>query len=391
MKERPPPALFRLPRAIFALGAASFFTDLSAEMIFPLLPVFLAATLGAGAAQLGLIEGVAETTAGILKVASGYWTDRTAKRKPLIVFGYTLSGAARPLIGLATAWPIVLALRFLDRVGKGLRTSPRDAFIADTVPPEHRGRAYGVHRAMDHAGAVVGPLVAAALLGAGVEMRTVFLLAGIPASIVILVLLIFVKEPARAELPPVQTAKERVPLATLPQNYRRLLFALFVFTLGCSTDAFLLMRLADCGVPPQWVAVLWSMHHVVKSAIAGFCGKLADHYRPGSLLVVAWLLYAAVYLAFGFVDNREALAAIFLVYGVFFGLSEPAERAWVAELAPAKVRGSAFGFYHGAVALASFPASAIVGLLWTKLGAPFAFGVGAFFAVIGCFLLRRVR
>ncbi len=368
----------RLPGTVIALGTVSFLTDLSSEMIYPLLPLFLASVLGAGAVALGAIEGVAESTAAVLKIVSGIWTDRTGKRKRFIVAGYSLAGAARPLIGLATAWGMVLALRFLDRVGKGLRTSPRDALLADVTPPSRRGEAFGFHRAMDHGGAVVGPLVAAALLHwADVPLRQVFLLAAIPAVIVVVILVGAVHEPKRA--PESSAAGGR--FADLGRDFRVLLVAVFVFTLGNSTDAFLLLRLSEAGVGAHWIALLWSAHHVVKMFCTYLGGRFSDRLGRRHLVVCGWLLYAATYVAFALASSPAALVVVFLVYGIYFGLTEPVERAWVADLVPARVRGTAFGFYNGAVGLAALPASLLFGVLWQMFGPALAFLVGAALAV----------
>jgi MFS family permease len=378
-----------LPTAVLALGVVSFFTDVSSEMIYPLLPLFLASVLGAGPAALGVIEGVAESTAALLKVVSGRWSDRARRRKPLIVAGYGLAGAARPLIGLAGSWPAVLALRFADRIGKGLRTSPRDALIADVTPLERRGEAFGVQRAFDHAGAVVGPLVAAALLGwAGLSLRAVFLLAAIPAAVVIVVLLLAVHEPPRpapAVAPGGSAGRE-----PFGGRFGLLLGAVVVFTLGNSTDAFLLLRLADAGVTPARVALLWSAFHVVKAAATWLGGRLSDRLGRRPMVTAGWLLYVAVYLAFATVSRPITLVAVFLAYGLYFGLTEPVERAWVVDLAPASRRGAALGLYHGAVGLAALPASVLFGLLWQRFGAPAAFFVGAGAALVATLLLLGV-
>ncbi len=382
----------RIPRTVIALGVVSLLTDLSSEMIYPLLPILLASVLGAGAMALGLIEGVAESTAALLKMASGIWTDRTRRRKPLIVAGYTLSGMMRPLIGLATAWPAVLALRFADRMGKGLRTSPRDALIADVTDPSTRGTAYGFHRSMDHAGAVLGPLVAAALLNyAGLPLRQVFLLSAIPAVAVLAVVLFGVKEPpvSRAEAP--ATPKVLAPWSALGPEYRRLLLAVLVFTLGNSTDAFLLLRLNQTGVSTAGIALLWSAHHVVKMIANYFGGQLSDRVGPRAMILAGWLFYAAIYLTFGWLTSAPALIAVFLAYGIYFGLTEPAERAWVASLVPPQLRGTAFGWYHCAIGLAALPASVAFGLLWQHWGAAVAFTAGAVLATIAATLLPRAR
>ena len=366
----------------------SLLTDLSSEMIYPLLPIFLGSVLGAGAMALGVIEGVAESTAALLKVFSGIWTDRTNRRKPLVLAGYSLSGMMRPLIGLASAWPAVLALRFADRIGKGLRTSPRDALIADVTAVEARGAAYGFHRAMDHAGAVLGPLVAAALLkGAGVPLRTVFLLAAIPAVAVVLVLIFAVKETPAAPVNASKGPRSLASWSSLGPEYRRLLVAALVFTLGNSTDAFLLLRLNQVGIAAAWIAVLWSAHHVVKMVTSYYGGPLSDRVGPRSMIVGGWLFYAGIYLTFGWLHSAPWLIGVFLAYGVYFGLVEPAERAWVAALVPPQLRGTAFGWYHCAIGLGALPASVGFGLIWQRWGAPAAFTVGAVLAFIAALLL----
>jgi len=380
-----------LPSTVIVLGLVSFFTDLSSEMIYPLLPVFLASVLGAGAVSLGIIEGAAETTAATLKVLSGIWSDRVGKRKPLVVAGYTLAGVARPLIGLAQAWPFVLVMRLADRVGKGIRTTPRDALIADVTDPALRGRAYGLHRAMDHAGAVVGPLVAAALLTiGGVTLRHVFLLAAVPAAVVVVLVTAGVKEP------PTQP-KMHAPMgfrrdwSALGPQFKRFLFVLVVFTLGNSTDAFILLRMADRGIAPEFIALLWSLHHVVKMAANYIGGRLSDRKGRRPMVIAGWALYAAVYLAFGLLQSRTSLVVAFLVYGLYFGLTEPTEKAWVADLVAERLRGTAFGLYNGSIGLAALPASVLFGLLWHRFGVTVAFSTGAALAIVAAILLCFVR
>ena len=382
-------ATARLSSTVLVLGVASFLTDLSSEMIFPLLPIFLTTVLAAGPRALGVIEGFAESTASLLKVVSGVWTDRTRRRKPLVVLGYSLAGVARPLIAFAAAWPTVLALRIGDRIGKGIRTSPRDALIADVTPGDLRGRAYGLHRAFDHAGAVAGPLVAAALLHwGGLSIRQVFLLAAVPAALVILVLTLGVREPAAA--PAASDASSGTEPGRLGLPYRRLLLAIVVFTLGNSTDAFLLLRLGEVGLAPPLVAAVWSALHVVKSGTTYLGGRLSDRLGRRPMVIAGWLVYAAVYLAFAVVAAPVALVATFMVYGVHFGLTEPVEKAWVAELAPASLRGRAFGWYHGAIGFAALPASLLFGLLWQAFGSAAAFITGAALALVASGLLLRV-
>ena len=378
----------KLPAVVWALGLASFLTDLSSEMIYPLLPVFLAGTLGAGAVALGIIEGVAETTASVLKIVSGHWADRVTRRKPIVLAGYTLSSLARPLIGLAGVWPVVMALRFTDRVGKGVRTSPRDALIADAVPAERRGEAFGIQRSLDHAGAVCGPLVAAGLMTfLGLTLRSVFLLAAVPAAACIVALVVGIHETPRA-VPP-KTDGDKKESAVSPE-YRRFLIALALFALGNSTDAFLLLRLSNAGVAAALVAVLWSAHHVVKMTAAYYGGSLSDRVGRKTLVMAGWGVYALSYLGFALVDHALPLIVIFLVYGLYQGLCEPSEKAWAVDLVPASVRGAALGWYNGVTGLAALPASIVFGLVWQSFGAPAAFMLGCVLAGLAALLLTRV-
>ena len=412
------PAPSRLGRNVVALGVVSLLTDASSEMIYPLLPLFLTATLGATPAALGLIEGAAESTAALLKLASGWWSDRVARRKPLVVAGYLLASVARPLVALATSVAQVTAIRLVDRVGKGIRSSPRDALIADSVAPALRGRAFGLHRAMDHAGAVIGPVIAFALLhGAGASLRTVFWIAAVPAALSVLVLAFGVREVPRADgasaavaggpppasniagdaAPPITVATPAVPAvgAPLPRRFWLLLGVLLVFTLGNSTDAFLLLRATQLGVPAALLPILWAALHVVKSAASTPGGALSDRVGRRPLLVAGWLLYAAVYLGFAHATRAWHAWALFALYGVHFGLTEGTEKALVADLVGPTRRGTAFGWYNLTIGLAALPASALFGLVWTHSGAGAAFTMGAALALAAAigvsFVLPRRR
>ena len=377
-----PPAVARssLGRNIVALGAVSFLTDLSSEMIYPLLPLFLTGVLGASATAIGAIEGAAESTASLLKLASGWWSDRVRRRKPLVVGGYVISSLVRPLVAVAQSVAQVLAIRLIDRVGKGIRTSPRDALIADSVAARDRGRAYGFHRAADHAGAVAGPLIAFALLGAfGVSLRTLFLLAAVPAALSVVVLLIGVREAPQVTPAPEAGADLSVPLS---RRFWSFLTVLLVFTLGNATDAFVLLRAAQLGVDAALIPILWAMLHVVKSATSTPAGALSDRIGRRPMLIGGWLLYAAVYLGFALAGREWQAWALFAGYGVFFGLTEGAQKAMVADLVPAARRGAAFGWYNLAIGLGAFPASLLFGAIWDSRGAPAAFQYGAVLALI---------
>jgi MFS family permease len=387
--HRPTATRLALPATVIALGVVSLLTDLSSEMIYPLLPIFLTAVLGAGPQVLGLIEGIAESTASLVKVVSGLWSDRTPRRKPFVVAGYSLAGAARPLIGLAAAWPAVLLLRFADRVGKGLRTSPRDALIADATPVPLRGAGYGLQRALDHAGAVAGPLVAAGLLTlAGLSLRTVFLLAIIPAVAVVVVLVACVREPARTSQVPVRISGAWRELGSPLHVF---LAALLLFTLGNSTDAFLLLRLSAIGLPAARVALVWSAFHVVKMVASVAGGRLSDRLGRKPMMISGWAFYAAVYGVFAVAGSPTVVIVTFLAYGLYYGMTEPVERAWVADLVPLQLRGTAFGLYHGVIGFAALPASLLFGLLWQRFGAPAAFFTGAGLALAATLVLGFVR
>lgn len=378
-----------LPATVILLGLVSLCTDLSSEMIYPLLPIFLASMLASGPQALGIIEGVAEATASLLKLLSGMWSDRARRRKPLVVFGYTLAGCVRPLIGLAGSWPAVLVLRFADRLGKGIRSSPRDAMIADATSPEQRGEAFGVQRAMDHGGAVAGPLVAAGLLSlAGVSLRTVFLLSAVPAGVVV-VLVLALREPPRSPSW-VGGAPSGFRVRAMDRDFIRLLAAVLVFTLGNSSDAFILLRLTEVGVAPPTVAVLWSAFHVVKMVSTYVGGRLSDTLGRRNMVLAGWAVYAGVYLSFALASGPSGLIATFFCYGAYFGLTEPVERAWVAELVPASQRASGFGLYHAVVGLGALPASIVFGLLWRQWGSGTAFAVGAALAAAASLILVTV-
>ena len=371
----------RLGRNVIALAAVSFLTDVSSEMIYPLLPVFLTTVLGANASFIGAIEGAAESTAALLKLASGWWSDRVRKRKPLVVIGYAIASIARPLVAVAQTASQVLLIRVSDRVGKGIRNAPRDALIAESVDPSIRGRAFGFHRAADHAGGVLGPLIAFAVLTWHLaSLRTVFWLAAIPGLLSLLVVVVFVREIPRTSVAPSGAAPDlREPLGG---TFWRVLLVIFLFTLGNSTDAFLLLRANQLGVPVALAPILWAALHVVKSASSTPGGALSDRVGRRPTLIAGWLLYAAVYFGFSRAGAAWQAWALFGVYGIFFGLTEGAERALIADLVGPDRRGAAFGWYNLAIGLGALPASLLFGAVWDRAGAPAAFVMGATFALV---------
>jgi MFS family permease len=383
------PLRFNLPRPVWLLGWVSLVTDLATEMIYPLLPLFLTRVLGASAMSLGVIEGVAEAANSALKVAAGRVADRTGTPKRLVIAGYGLSGAVRPLIAFASTWLHVLGLRFADRLGKGIRSAPRDAMLAHFVAPEIRGRAYGFHRAMDHAGAVAGPLIASLFLWfyPG-EYRTLFALTIIPGIVVVLILL---RVPDAAIK--VATASEVQPRLDAPASTRptRSLFValsvILIFSLGNASDAFLLLRMSELGIAAVWIPLLWSALHVVKVVSSVIGGDLSDRLGRRAVIGAGWMIYALVYAGFGFFDSAPIVIAIFLSYGLYFGLTEGVEKAWIADLAAAGARGTAFGWYNAAIGVGSLAASVMFGAIWTRVSPSAAFLTGAALALVATGLL----
>lgn len=375
-----------LPRNVKALAAVSFLTDVASEITYPLLPLFLSTVLGVSASALGVIEGFAESVSSLLRLPAGWWSDRTKRRKPLVVAGYAIAGLARPLIGLATSAGQVLAIRLSDRFGKGIRTAPRDALIADSVAAGQRGHAYGVHRAADNSGAVAGPLIAWAVLSFGVvELRTLFLWTALPGALALVLLLAVVRE---APAPVAAAASAAVVEARAPLGapFWRLLGVIFLFTLGLSTDAFLLLRASQLGVPTAMIPILWAMLHVVKSGSSYVSGGLSDRVGRRPLIIGGWAIYAAVYVGFALASATWHVWALFLVYGLFFGMTEGTEKALVADLAPPSRRGAAFGWFNAAVGVAALPASVIFGVVWDAYGPAVAFTTGAAIATCSTLL-----
>jgi len=385
---------FGLSRPVWLLGWVSFFTDTASEMIYPLLPLFLTRTLGAGAMSLGVIEGVAEGANSVLKIVSGWLADRTGQPKRLVLAGYGLSSLTRPVIAFVTAWPQVLALRFTDRLGKGIRSSPRDALLARFAPDKTRGRVYGFHRAMDHAGAVAGPLIATAYLYFHPEAyRSLFMWTLVPGIIVIVLISRLPNQTTRApEAPLAPPAPEapsalRAPRAPLAPRFWRAMAVIALFALGNASDAFILLRLSDLGVAAVWIPVIWSGLHVVKMTSSVLGGVLSDRFGRRAMIGLGYLWYAAIYAGFAWVTSLPAVIAIFLAYGVYFGLTEGVEKAWVADLSPVESRGLAFGVYNAVLGGGGLAASLVFGAIWTRVSPQAAFLAGAGFALAACLLL----
>ncbi len=355
-------------------------------MIYPLLPIYLSRVLGAGAASLGIIEGVAEGINSVLKVASGWWSDRRGRRRPIVILGYSLSGAARPLIAVAGSWVHVLLIRALDRTGKGIRGTPRDAMLAQFADASSRGRVFGFHRAMDHAGAIIGPLIATVFLfflpG---EYRLLFALTAIPGAIAV-AMLFLVREPDRATRTVRPDAPDLSP-SRLPKRLWMVLGVIAVFSLGNSADAFLLLRLTDALGAATYVPLLWGLLHVVKASLSTWGGGLSDRIGRKRVIVIGWAVYALVYVGFATASSAVGFVSWFLLYGVYFALAEGAEKALVADLTPAGRQGTAFGYYNAALGLGTLAASVVFGFVYERVSPSVAFTMGATLAVIATALL----
>ncbi|MCX5756872.1 MAG: MFS transporter [Gemmatimonadetes bacterium] len=382
------PAPAKLSRHVKALGVVSLLGDVASEMIYPLLPLFLTTVLGASATMIGTIEGLADSTSSLLKLASGWWADRVPRKKPLVIGGYLLSAIARPVLAIAAVPWHALAVRMTDRTGKGIRTSPRDALLADSSDASSRGRAFGFHRALDNVGAVVGPLLAWLLYEiAHMPMRSVFLWTAVPGALSIVVLVLFVRETPKAaalrEAVRGTAMKSAAATVSLPggvplgSTFWRYLAVLFVFTLGASSDAFLLVRAQQVGVPMAVIPILYAALNLVKALSSTPGGALSDRYGRRPLMIIGWALYALVYLGFGMAAAPWQIWGLFLVYGLYFGLTEGAEKALVADLVPAERRGTAFGWFNFSIGIAALPASLLFGLVWDRVGPSAAFSMGA--------------
>lgn len=377
-----------LPRSVKVVGLASLLNDTASEMIYPLLPHFLLNVLLGNRFYLGVIEGIADSVASFVKLWSGDQSDQAGRRKGFIVFGYCVPALVRPVIGLTVAPWQLFAIRVLDRIGKGVRSSPRDALIADSTDHSIRGRAFGFHRAMDNLGAAIGPLLAAGFLWFWPnELRTLFLIALVPGLLVVMLLVFGLKERSKPEP---QKEPSQLTLKPFDRNFKLYLLALVVFTLGNCSDAFLLVRAGELGVTPMLLPLVWCACHVAKSVSNLFLGRAVDHFGPRSALFTGWFAFAAVYLGFGLATSTWEMWAYFIIYGVVYGLIEPAERALVAALVGTERKGLAYGWFNFAIGIATFPSSLVFGALYQFYGSIVAFTWGAGLALLAAILLTMV-
>jgi len=388
-------ALRSLPRTVWLIGAISLVNDSASELLYPLIPLYLSSVLLAGPRALGLIEGIAEATGSLLRLVSGVLRDRSRRTRPWLIAGYGLAGLARPLTAFVSHWPWLLLLRFGDRVGKGLRSAPRDALLAASVEPARRGLAFGVHRAMDNAGAVIGPLVAAALLAAGVPLRQVFLWSAVPALLCV-GLTLALREPETALAPaPAGTARPPIDwrIGALPVPLRRYLVVVALFTLGNSSNLFLLLRARELGVPQSRVPLLWAAVSAVAMLFSAPLSAWSDRIGRLQVLRVGYLAYALFYAAMALLTQGGlALLLLFAAYGIFMAATDGVERALVADLATPDREGTAFGWFHLTTGCLLLPASLLFGSLYEAAGpaAAFAFSAGCAGAAL-CLLAFWVR
>jgi len=377
--------LTQLPRPIRLLGWVSLLTDAATEAVYPLLPVFITQVLGGPPVALGIVEGAADATSSILKIVAGRWSDRAGVRKPIVVIGYSLSSLVRPFVAIATSWAHVFAIRVTDRVGKGLRSAPRDAMLATLAPPGERGRVFGYHWAMDHAGAAVGPLLATAFLYFSPDnYRLLFGLTIIPGLLAVFTLL---RVPEALGTKPVEPVEPLEPLEPLPRALKKYFVISSVFALGNSSDAFLLLQLSQSGVPLIGLTMLWSAQHAIKALITMRAGMLSDRVGRRTLIIAGWIIYAIVYFGFAFSASKYVLIGWFLIYSTYTAAVEGTEKALVADLTPDPLHATAFGWHAAVQGVGALAAGIVFGLLWQNFGAPVAFMTGATLAIVAAGLL----
>ena len=375
-------AIYSLPGTVWLLGVVSLFNDSASELVYAVLPLYIATMAGPGA--LGIIEGVAEATGSLFKFFSGILSDRMNSGKGLVVSGYALASIAKPLMAFAGSWPFILFLRFCDRVGKGIRTSPRDAMLAMSVEKERRGLAFGFHRSMDNAGAVLGPLLASFLLARHLTLRHVILFSGAFGLIVVL-LTLFLKDQPRIS----KTSGEfSWKLEGFPKAFRRYLLVLGLFTLGNSSNMFLLLRAKDLGLPDYQVPLLWALVSFSAMLFSTPFSALSDRIGRTRLIVSGWIVYGFFYSLMGFDGNAFLLWPLFAFYGLFMAATEGAEKAYVADFSPPSMLGTAYGWFNLVTGFMLLPASLLFGLFWQKIGYQSAFAFSAFCSLAAAILLK---
>ncbi|MGC1372984.1 MAG: MFS transporter [Candidatus Sulfotelmatobacter sp.] len=387
-------------RNIYAFGATSFLNDTATEMAYWVLPAFLV-SLGAGPAQLGLIEGIAESVASFAKLFSGYLTDHIHRRKPVVVGGYFVANAVKPLLALVTAWPQILLIRFADRLAKGVRGAPRDVMVAESVPKNRLGSAYGLIQSMDSAGAIAGPLIALVLL-AHFGMRSVFSAAAVPGALCVLVALLGIRETGRQHEESAEPQSKNVNIASrsdvpeggkisLPRSFYLVLAAVALFSLGNSSDMFLVMRAQNVGIRVALAPLLGLVFNITYTVASWPAGWFSDRVSRGLIASVGYVIFAAVYFVFGWAPSTLAIWVAMAIYGFYYALTQPVLKALVVETVGQSVRGRALGIYFFVTSVATLAASLITGELWKHYGAAIPFYLSASLALLSAGLLFAGR
>ena len=376
-----------ISKTVIMLGFVSLLTDISSESIYPLIPLFLTGVLHAPVSAIGLIEGIAESVASIVRIFSGWFSDKIGNRKWLTIAGYTLSTLSKPLLSISSSWHQVLGVRFMDRLGKGVRAAPRDALIADVTPPEKRGISFGFHSAMDTTGAVLGPLIAFWLLkSVELSFRQIFLLAAIPGAIGVLLLIFFVKEKRK-------TAEERkavlptIKLKSFDKHFRMFLLITAVFSIGNSSDAFLILKAKQNGISTASILLVIVLFNSIQALLATPAGAVSDRLGRKNVILLGFLVFAMVYLGFGMTSSPMITVILFAFYGVYSALTYGVQKAFASDLIAANLRGTGLGAYNMVSGLALLPASLIAGLLWDKINPSAPFIYGAVMALVAAIML----
>ena len=384
--------ILRLDRNIYVAGVVSLLMDISSEMIYPLMPLFLSSVLGASKELIGLIEGVAESTASIVKIFSGWLSDRVGKRKGLTAGGYGISTLSRPIVALATGWHMMLVARFLDRVGKGVRTAPRDAIIAESTEPGRYGAAFGFHRAMDTFGAVIGPATAFFMLRVfSGNFRDVFWVSMIPGALAVITIILFIKETARPVGQQMGHVRQsagapRLSFRALSGRFRFFVIIAAVFSAGNSSDAFLILRAERAGISASIIPLVYMMFNTIYSIVSLPAGIAADRFGRKRIILAGFVLFSGVYYGFARFADARSVWYLFGAYGVFMGMTEGIQKAYLAEVIPAEFKATAFGLYNMMVGLALLPASIIGGWLWDNVSPAATFYYGSVTALISAAL-----
>jgi MFS family permease len=379
---------FGLDKNIFFTGLTSFFTDTSSKMVYSVMPLFLL-SIGATKTQLSLIEGIAESTASLLKAVSGFWSDKIGKNKPFMIIGYAATALVTPLYSYVVHPMQVLVFRFLERVGKGIRTAPRDSLIAATSPKNETGKSFGFHKAMDNSGAIIGPLIAAAVLfflpdnDPDFQYKTIFWIAAIPAVMGVFILMFLVKDIKAQSV----SAKTPVSIKKLPKNFYFFLLIISIFTLGNSTDSLLIVRTSETDISSSWIPFIYMIFNVVSVFLAIPIGKLSDRIGRGKLITLGFLIYSLVYFMFGAFNNIWVFVGMFIMYGIYSALTDTCQKSLVSDLIPKELKGTGFGLYHAVLGIMLLPASLIAGYLYDNVGASWAFYFGSIMSGIAMLLM----